>query len=81
MNMEDFINGYPGTESGMKREFAKAMGAGKAELFFEKILDNFLNEDDIRFIGETGANCIRIPLSYTQRGSYHPQNAYNSAGS
>ena len=64
MNMEDFINGYPGTESGMKREFAKAMGAGKAELFFEKILDNFLNEDDIRFIGETGANCIRIPLSY-----------------
>ena len=64
MNMEDFINGYPGTESGMKREFAKAMGAGKSELFFEKILDNFLNEDDIRFIGETGANCIRIPLSY-----------------
>ena len=62
--MEDFINGYPGTESGMKREMAKALGAGKAELFFETVLDNFLNGDDIRFIRETGANCIRIPLSY-----------------
>ncbi len=64
MNMEDFINGYPGTESGMKREMAKALGAGKAELFFETILDNFLGEEDIRLIRETGANCIRIPLSY-----------------
>ena len=54
MNMEDFINGYPGTESGMKREMTKALGAGKAELFFETILDNFLAEEDIRLIRETG---------------------------
>ena len=36
MNMEDFINGYPGTESGMKRGLPKQWGAGKAELFFEE---------------------------------------------
>lgn len=64
MNMEDFINGYPGTESALKYVMAKTIGAGKAEVFFEKILDNFLDEDDIVFIKETGANCIRIPLSY-----------------
>lgn len=64
MNMEDFINGYPGTESGLKYEMAKTIGAAKADLFFGKILDNFFEEDDIAFIKETGANCIRIALSY-----------------
>ncbi|MFR3753778.1 MAG: hypothetical protein ACLTW9_18505 [Enterocloster sp.] len=54
MNMEDFINGYPGTESGMKREFSKSNGGRKGGIVFEKILDNFLNEDDIRFIGKQG---------------------------
>ena len=37
MNMEDFINGYPGTESGMKREFAKAVGELLAE---QKVVKN-----------------------------------------
>lgn len=64
LNMEDFINGYPGIESGLKSEMAKTIGVSKAELFFEKMLDNFLGEDDIVFISETGANCIRIPLNY-----------------
>lgn len=64
MNMEDFINGYPGTESALKRRMGEVLGQSRAEQFFEKLIDNFLQEDDIAFIAETGANCLRIPLNY-----------------
>jgi aryl-phospho-beta-D-glucosidase BglC (GH1 family) len=64
MNMEDFINGYPGTESGMKLALKNEIGADKTELFMNCIMDNFLAEEDIQFIKSTGANCVRLPLSY-----------------
>ena len=64
MNMEDFINGYPGTESGFRRMLAEEIGESKATLFFKLLLDKFFGEDDIKFIKEMGANCIRIPLNY-----------------
>ena len=64
MNMEDFINAYPGTESGIRRQMAEVIGASKADLFFSSLLDHFFNEKDIIFIKEMGANCIRIPLNY-----------------
>ncbi|MDD3997627.1 MAG: cellulase family glycosylhydrolase [Sphaerochaetaceae bacterium] len=64
MNMEDFINGYSGTESGIRKHVAKVLGASKSEYFFQKLLDNFCTEDDIIFIKSLGATCIRVPLNY-----------------
>lgn len=64
MNMEDFINGYPGTESGIRKHIIQTLGNSKGEYFFEKLLDAFLSEDDIAFIKSIGATCLRIPLNY-----------------
>ena len=64
MNMENFINGYPGDESGIRWAMAQMLGPAKAEFFFDRLLDYFLNEDDIRFIKECGATVVRLPVNY-----------------
>ncbi len=64
MNMENFINGYPGNESGIRMAAVEMLGARKAEFLFERWLDYFLNEDDIRFIKQSGANVVRLALNY-----------------
>ena len=64
MNMENFINGYPGTESGVRSAVADSIGEGKAEFLFERMMTYFFDEDDIKFIKECGANVVRLPLNY-----------------
>ena len=64
MNMENFINGYPGTEHGIRAAMSAVLGAGKAQFFFDRLLDYFLAEEDIAFIKQCGATAIRLPLNY-----------------
>lgn len=64
MNLENFINGYPGAETQLRETVMNELGSGNGNFFFERLLDYFFNEDDIRFIKESGANLIRIPLNY-----------------
>ncbi len=64
MNMENFINGYPGDESGVRAALADVLGPGLARFFFDRWLDYFLAEGDIAFIQETGANVVRLALNY-----------------
>lgn len=64
MNMEDFIDGYPGCEHGMRATLAEVIGAEKAAFFFDRLLDHFFNEEDVAFIRACGANVVRLPLNY-----------------
>ena len=64
MNMENFINGYPGDESGTRWTMAQTLGPAKAEFFFDRLLDYFLAEEDISFIKECGATVVRLPVNY-----------------
>jgi endoglucanase len=64
MNMEDFINGYPGPESGLRAAMAKALGAEKAEFFFDRWLDYFFAEADVEFLKSLGCTVVRLPLNY-----------------
>ena len=64
MNMENFINGYPGDEHGLRAAMAEILGPGKANFFFDRWLDYFLAEEDIAFIKSCGANVVRLPLNY-----------------
>ncbi len=64
MNMEDFIDGYPGTESSIRKHIRQTLGEKTGRYFFERLLDNFFGEEDIRFIAGLGANCVRLPLNY-----------------
>jgi aryl-phospho-beta-D-glucosidase BglC (GH1 family) len=64
MNMENFINGYPGAEHRLRALMAEIMGPDKATFFFERLLDYFLTEDDIAFMKKLGATVVRLPLNY-----------------
>ncbi len=64
MNMEDFIDGYPGCESGLRATMHEVIGPARAHFFFERLLDTFFNEDDVAFIKSCGANVVRLPLNY-----------------
>ena len=64
MNMENFITGYPATESAMRAAVAAVLGAERAERFFERLLDRFFDEDDAELLAELGVNCVRLPINY-----------------
>jgi endoglucanase len=64
MNMEDFINGYPGLESGLRAAMTEVLGAGKAEFFFDRWLDHFFSEKDIQFLKSIGCTVVRLALNY-----------------
>ena len=64
MNMEDFINGHPGAEHTLRAQMAAALGASKAQFFFDRMLDYFFNEDDVLFLRNAGINVVRFPLNY-----------------
>ena len=64
MNMEDFINGYPGSEEGLRETMADTLGKVKAGYFFERMLDYIFSEKDAQFLAELGMNLVRLPLNY-----------------
>jgi aryl-phospho-beta-D-glucosidase BglC (GH1 family) len=64
MNMENFINGYPGHECTLRAAVDKVLGPEKGQFFFDRLLDYFLGEDDIKFMASLGANVLRVPMNY-----------------
>ncbi len=64
MNMEHFINGYPGTESRLRALMKARLGQETANFFFERYLDYFFTEQDVAYIKSIGLNAIRLPVNY-----------------
>ena len=64
MNMENFINGYPGSEHGVRAAMVEVLGESKAQFFFERLLDHMLAESDLKFLKSLGMNTVRLPLNY-----------------
>lgn len=64
LNMENFINGYPGVESRFRKAVQEALGEDKAQLFFTKMLDNFVTDVDLRYIASLGATVVRVAINY-----------------
>jgi endoglucanase len=64
MNLENFINGYPGHESGIRHAFTEELGKAKSDFFFERMAYYFLSAKDIRFIRDCGATVVRLPFNY-----------------
>jgi endoglucanase len=64
MNMENFIDGYPGAEAGLRAAMAEELGPAKARFFFERLLDHFFSAYDIAYLADCGVNCVRLPLNY-----------------
>ena len=64
MNMENFIAGYPGHESGLRSAVRRVLGREKADFFFARFLHHFVQEEDLEFIKKLGCNLVRIPFNY-----------------
>ncbi len=64
LNMEDFIDGFVGAEHNLRATMARVLGKHKAQFFFDRLLDHFFTEEDVRAMAALGANVIRIPFNY-----------------
>jgi aryl-phospho-beta-D-glucosidase BglC (GH1 family) len=64
MNLENFINAYPGSEHGLRAVMSEVLGPVKSQFFFDRLLDHFITEADIAFIKGQGATVVRIPINY-----------------
>lgn len=80
MNMENFINGYPGAEHGARAAMADVLGKAKAEFFFDRMLDHFLTEEDLMFVRGCGATVVRLPINYRHFESDAEPFRYNEKG-
>jgi Endoglucanase len=64
MNMENFITGYPATESQQRQALRRALGDEGYERFFTRFLHDFFDEADARHLAALGVNCVRVPFNY-----------------
>ncbi len=64
MNMENFITGYPSTESVHRHALRRTLGEDNYHAFFDRLLDVFFTDDDAAFLASLGLNCVRIPVNY-----------------
>ena len=64
LNMENFITGYPGTESLHRSTMRAALGPERADRLFARFLTAFFGDDDTAFLASLGLNAVRIPVNY-----------------
>lgn len=64
MNLENFVNGYPGSEHGLRAAMSAGLGPDRAEHFFETMADAFFTPADAARLVAAGATVIRLPLNY-----------------
>src|SRR4029079_19260379 len=64
MNMENFITGFPGTETLHRGALARVLGEEGTRRFFDRFLEVFFGEADAAFIASLGLNVVRLAVSY-----------------
>jgi hypothetical protein len=64
MNMENFITGFPATESLARAAMRAALGEEGYSRFFDRFLDVFFGEADAAHLASLGMNSLRIPFNY-----------------
>ena len=64
MNMENFITGFPATESLQREALRRALGDTRSARFFDRFLDVFYADADAAFLASLGLNHVRLPVNY-----------------
>lgn len=62
--MENFVNGYPGSEWQARAAMLKVMGQENYDFFFDRFHHYFFTEKDAALIKSMGMNSARIPFSH-----------------
>ncbi|KAL3453405.1 putative glucanase [Aspergillus insuetus] len=80
LNMENFVNGYPGSESFARAAMLKAMGAEHYEYFFKRFFHHFFTDKDVEYLKSLGINSLRIPFGYKHfEDDMNPRDLKNGA--
>jgi len=64
MNMENFITGFPGTETAMREALGRTLGRERAALLVDRFLEAFFGSDDAAHLASLGLNLVRLPVNY-----------------
>ena len=64
MNMENFITGYPASESQQRRALHRVLGDEGYRRFFDRFLSAFFTDADAAFLSGLGLNSLRVPFNY-----------------
>ncbi|MDQ7905658.1 cellulase family glycosylhydrolase [Phytohabitans sp. ZYX-F-186] len=64
LNMENFVTGYPGTESQQRKALRRALGEEGYQRYFDRFLTDFFDAADARYLASLGLNSVRIPFNY-----------------
>lgn len=64
MNMENFLSGYPSSESNFRTAMLQALGRERYDAFFNAYMDAFFNDADCAYLASLGLNAIRVPFNY-----------------
>jgi endoglucanase len=64
MNMENFITGYPASESLQRKALRRALGDDGYREFFDRFLDVFFSDEDASYLASLGFNLVRLPINY-----------------
>jgi len=64
LNMENFLTGFPSTESLQRGAMLRALGRERYELFFDRFIEAFFGDDDAAYLASLGLNHVRVPFNY-----------------
>ena len=64
LNMENFLTGFPGTESLHRASLLRVLGEKRYRLFFDRFLEAFFDDDDARHLRSLGLDHVRLPFHY-----------------
>jgi len=64
LNMENFLTGFPSTESLQRAAMLRALGEESYALFFDRFLESFFADDDARYLRSVGLDHVRVPFNY-----------------
>jgi endoglucanase len=64
MNMENFLTGFPATESLHRNALRRTLGNERYDLFFKRFMNSFFAEPDVAHLASLGMNCVRLPINY-----------------
>ena len=64
LNMENFLTGYPATESLHRAALLRALGPERYALFFDRFTAAFFADEDAAFLASLGMNHVRVPFNY-----------------
>lgn len=80
LNIEHFMIGLPGSESQIRSAIENSYGKNKANQFWEKYYNCYINEKDFQFLKNIGVNSVRISFNYHHFESDQNPYYYHKSG-